>query len=158
MRWKRSKKTIRMWSRNASAKHLELPNNASPIVLSNRDFILASTKESITLPDDVAGLICTLSHVSRFGLTATAGSLLIRPGYGTSVPKPLTLEIASLNPSPLEFPIGIPICHLAFVRLSHAVGSQSKSIYENHDIPCPPMLYEDMIGKIGELKYDGGPL
>lgn len=154
LRWKRSDKPIRMWSKNASKDHLEEIDNASSVVLFTGDFMLASTKEKIALPDDVGGIICTLSHIARFGLTATAGSLLIKPGYGAGLPKALTLEMSSLNPSPLEFPAGMPICHLAFFQLKQATVAQSKSVYSGQHDPCPPMLYEDMAAKIEELKND----
>ena len=153
-RWKRAEKPILMWSKDASLGHLEDITNSTRILISQGDFILASTKESITLPDNIAGLICTLSHVARFGLTATAGSLLVRPGFGHDKATSLTLELASLNPSPLEFPIGLPICHLAFLRLSQPIVTGVKSVYENFGVPCPPMLYEDLSETIEKL--DGG--
>lgn len=157
MRWKRSEVPIQVCSKNAWNAHLDSLNETSPLILRQGDLVLASTEERIALPYNLAGFVFMLSHAARFGLTATAGSLLVRPGYGIDLPQPLTLELASLNPSPLEISAGTPVCHLAFVRLSKAATPSVKSIYEEYNAPCPPLLYEDMANAIGALTHSGIP-
>ena len=152
MRWKRSEEPIKMWSQNASQKHLEPIESAPTIILRSGDLVLASTMEAITIPNDLMGILCGLSHVARFGLTVTGGSMFIRPGFGVSEPKTLTLELASFNPAPLELEAGMPICHLAFMRLTSFMRESGKSIYENIHAPCPPLLYEDMATVIASFE------
>jgi dCTP deaminase len=151
LRWKKSEIPIKLWSHNAAEAHLEATNHDSSTILYPGDLILAPTLESISLPNDIAGVVCTLSHVARFGLTATSGSLLVRPGYGSEQSHALTLELASSNPSPLELCAGMPICHLAFLRLTNTATQTSQSVYEQYAAPCPPMLFEDMLHLIGPL-------
>lgn len=151
IRWKRSQEPIRVWSRDALRGYLDAPEQTPSIILQPGDFVLGSTMENIQLPDDLAGIVCTLSHLARFGVSTTAGSLLVRPRFGADAPKALTLELHSANPSPLELTRGMPVCHLAFIRTSSSSTEASRSVYERNSVPSPPMLYQDMAGVIAAL-------
>jgi dCTP deaminase len=154
MRWKRLKHPIDLWSKDAARSHIKSLNKGQSIIVSQGDFVLASTKERIQLPDDILALICPLSHIARFGLSATSDSLLISPGYGARSPKPLTLELTSLNPSPLKLHSGLPICHLIFIRVNKLAKTfKKKHLYEECDAPCPPLLYEDMFETIFKIEH-----
>lgn len=150
-RWQKDEEPIRMWSEEAAKRNLGQTEQSPAIVLRQGDFVLGSSLERISVSASLAAIVCTLSHIARFGLSATSGSLLVRPGFGIGSPAALTFELTSVNPSPLEICEGTPICHLGFIRLSGQATCDSKSLYETIAAPSPPMLYEDFADVIGSL-------
>jgi dCTP deaminase len=114
-------------------------------MLSQAGFCLASTAETLSLPPHLVGLVAPLSHVSRWGLCVGLGSFVVSPGFGTATPTSLTLEIASHNPSPIKLAAGVPICHLAFMRVTAIREPRplDRSIYEGRESPSGPLLAEE---------------
>lgn len=117
------------------------------LVVNPSTLVLGGTLERISLPDDLLGIISTLSHLARFGLSANLNSFLVNPGFGQNRSTALTLEILSFNPSPLRLSAGMPICHLSFVRVSSSKNygrAQYPSIYEGRAAPSAPLFYEEL--------------
>ena len=148
-RWRSSSDPIRIWSPAASSGRLEPVEESASCVLRPGDLVLGCTAEKIAIPNDVCAFICTLSQISRFGVSTTGGSLLIRPGFGRPDPMELTLELSSSNPSPIELTAGMPLCHLVFLDLSGLASKGRESFYDNG--PAAPTLYEEMSEIIGRL-------
>jgi len=129
-------------------------------VLSNMEFCLAATIEQLSLPPHLVGIVSPLSHVTRWGLSVGLGSFIVSPKFGATTPTSLTLELAAHNPSPLKLRAGLPICHLAFVRVTPATDSYplDRSIYEGSEAPVGPLLVEEwnIIHEEGRKKDGNG--
>lgn len=143
-RWLASETPIEMWSADAAGESLDEPFAADRITLQPGEFVLSTTLERVGLMHTLAGSISPLSHVARFGLSATLGADLISPGFGSGAPAPLTLELFNHNPRPLILVTGMPIAHLRLVRLrSEAPRQDRRSIYDGADPVVAPKLYEE---------------
>ena len=57
---------------------------------------LGISREEISLPANVLGIINTRSTYARVGLEMARSSLIIAPGFGIPVPTPLVFEITTL--------------------------------------------------------------
>jgi dCTP deaminase len=114
-------------------------------VLSNAEFCLAATIEQLSLPPNLVGIVAPLSHISRWGLSVNLGSMIVSPKFGATTPTCLTLELASHNPSPLKLKAGLPICHLAFIKVTSSDKPRplDRSIYEGRETPSSPCLSEE---------------
>ena len=88
-------------------------------VIGPGEFLLAHSMEALALPPDLAGEISPLSHVARFGLGIHLGANWINPGFGSSRPTQLALELVNNNSTALILQTGMPIAHL---RLSQSRG------------------------------------
>lgn len=145
-RWKKQEQSILLWSADAAAKHLEPVTNSNCFEIQSLAFALTETIERICLPDDILGVLSTLSHLARFGLSVHMNSFFVNPGFGRNRPTAIALELFSANPSPILVVSGTPACHLAFVRTSGRAklkGSLMKSIYDGADALASPRLYEE---------------
>ncbi len=145
----------RMWSPSDEPVDLAAPVDTagllSPIVtseeyvLSNTEFCLAATIERFSLPPHLMGIVAPLSHVTRFGLSVGLGSFIVSPRFGANAPTSLTLELVAHNPSPLRLRAGLPICHLALMKVTPASETHplDRSIYEGRESPSSPLLAEE---------------
>jgi dCTP deaminase len=95
-----------------------------PFILHPGEFVLGSTYETVSLPDDVAARVEGKSSLGRLGLLthATAGS--VDPGFSGHV----TLELANVATLPIRLYPGMKIGQFCFFRLSspsqHPYGSE----------------------------------
>jgi dCTP deaminase len=73
-------------------------------ILHPGEFVLASTYEVITLPDDIAGRLEGKSSLGRLGLLTHSTAGFIDPGFSGHI----TLELSNVAnlPSPAEHPYG----------------------------------------------------
>ena len=94
-----------------------------PFVLHPGEFVLASTFEVITLPDDVAARLEGKSSLGRLGLLTHSTAGFIDPGFSGHV----TLELSNVATLPITLWPGMKIGQLCFFRLSspaeHPYGS-----------------------------------
>jgi len=56
---------------------------------------LAFSRQKITLPDNVIGLLHTRSSLSRLGLDFFGSSIYVSPGFGAERPTPIVFEITA---------------------------------------------------------------
>ncbi|WP_375001624.1 dCTP deaminase [Aeromicrobium sp. CTD01-1L150] len=93
-------------------------------VLHPGEFVLGSTYETVTLPDDVAARLEGKSSLGRLGLLTHSTAGFIDPGFSGHV----TLELANVATLPIKLYPGMKIGQLCFFRLSspadHPYGSQ----------------------------------
>ena len=93
-------------------------------VLHPGEFVLASTYEVVTLPDDVAARLEGKSSLGRLGLITHSTAGFIDPGFSGHV----TLELANVATLPIKLWPGMKIGQLCFFRLSsaaeHPYGSE----------------------------------
>jgi dCTP deaminase len=85
-------------------------------VLHPGEFVLASTFEVVTLPDDVAARLEGKSSLGRLGLLTHSTAGFIDPGFSGHV----TLELSNVATLPIKLHPGMKIGQLCFFRLSSA--------------------------------------
>ena len=89
---------------------------AEGFVLHPGEFVLASTLETVTLPDDLAARVEGKSSLGRLGLLTHATAGFVDPGFSGHV----TLELSNVATLPIMLWPGMKIGQLAFFRLSSA--------------------------------------
>jgi len=85
-------------------------------ILHPGEFVLASTFEQITLPNDVAARLEGKSSLGRLGLLTHSTAGFIDPGFSGHV----TLELSNMATLPIRLWPGMKIGQLCFFRLSSA--------------------------------------
>jgi dCTP deaminase len=100
------------------------PEGDEPFILHPGEFVLASTYEVVTLPDDVAGRLEGKSSLGRLGLLTHSTAGFIDPGFSGHV----TLELSNVATLPIKLWPGMKIGQLCLFRLSsaaeHPYGSE----------------------------------
>ena len=107
-------------------------------VLHPGEFVLASTFEVITLPDDVAGRLEGKSSLGRLGVLTHSTAGFIDPGFSGHI----TLELSNVANLPVTLHPGMKIGQLCLFRLSspaeHPYGSAKYgSRYQGQRGPTP---------------------
>ncbi len=87
---------------------------AEAFVLHPGEFVLASTFEVVSLPDDVAARLEGKSSLGRLGLLTHSTAGFIDPGFSGHV----TLELSNVATLPIMLWPGMKIGQLCFFRLS----------------------------------------
>jgi len=90
------------------------PEGEEPFVLHPGEFVLGSTYEVVTLPDDVAGRLEGKSSLGRLGLLTHSTAGFIDPGFSGHV----TLELSNVATLPIMLFPGMKIGQLCLFRLS----------------------------------------
>lgn len=85
-----------------------------PFILHPGEFVLASTYEVITLPDDLAGRLEGKSSLGRLGLLTHSTAGWIDPGFSGHV----TLELSNVATLPIKLWPGMKIGQLCLFRTS----------------------------------------
>lgn len=85
-------------------------------VLHPGEFVLGSTYEQVTLPDDIAARLEGKSSLGRLGLLTHSTAGFIDPGFTGHV----TLELSNMATLPIKLWPGMKIGQLCFFRLSSA--------------------------------------
>jgi dCTP deaminase len=92
-------------------------------ILHPGEFALASTYETVTLPDDVAARLEGKSSLGRLGLLTHSTAGFIDPGFSGHI----TLELSNVATLPIKLWPGMKIGQLCFFQLSspaeHPYGS-----------------------------------
>ncbi len=88
--------------------------NDEAFVLHPGEFVLGSTYELVTLPDDVAARLEGKSSLGRLGLMTHSTAGFIDPGFSGHV----TLELANVATLPIKLYPGMKIGQLCYFRLS----------------------------------------
>ncbi|GAA2263641.1 MULTISPECIES: dCTP deaminase [Kitasatospora] len=114
------------------------PEGDDAFILHPGEFVLASTYEVITLPDDVASRLEGKSSLGRLGLLTHSTAGFIDPGFSGHV----TLELSNVATLPIKLYPGMKIGQLCLFRLSspseHPYGSERYgSRYQGQRGPTP---------------------
>ena len=78
-------------------------------------FALATTIESVKLPNDIAAFVQGRSSIGRIALT-TQNAGFVDPGFFGHI----TLELINENPNPIILRPGYPVAQLVFIRTTPA--------------------------------------
>ncbi len=99
-----------------------------PFILTEHDFVIATTKERLTLPDDIVGHLHGKSSLARLGVVVHSTAARFDPGWdGCPV-----LEFGTfLKGKKLVIYEGSPICAFSFEKLSAPVERSYKNSPNN---------------------------
>jgi dCTP deaminase len=119
------------------------PDGEEPFILHPGEFVLASTYEVITLPDDLASRLEGKSSLGRLGLLTHSTAGFIDPGFSGHV----TLELSNVATLPIKLWPGMKIGQLCVFRLSspaeHPYGSDKYgSRYQGQRGPTPSRSFK----------------
>ena len=114
------------------------PEGDEPFILHPGEFVLGSTYEVVSLPDDVAARVEGKSSLGRLGLLTHSTAGFIDPGFSGHV----TLELSNVANLPIKLWPGMKIGQLCIFRLSspaeHPYGSAVYgSRYQGQRGPTP---------------------
>jgi dCTP deaminase len=120
------------------------PKGDDPFVLHPGEFVLGSTLEVVTLPNDLAGRLEGKSSLGRLGLLTHATAGFIDPGFTGHI----TLEFSNAANLPVTLWPGMKIGQLCVFRLStpaeHPYGSAIYgSRYQGQRGPTPSRSWQN---------------
>lgn len=123
---------------------VEKDGDDDPFVLHPGEFVLASTFELFTLPDDLAGRLEGKSSLGRLGLLTHSTAGFIDPGFSGHI----TLELSNVANLPITLWPGMKIGQLCLFRLSspaqYPYGSERYgSRYQGQRGPTPSRAFKN---------------
>lgn len=97
-----------------------------PFILHPGEFVLGSTYELVTLPDDIAARLEGKSSLGRLGLLTHSTAGFVDPGFSGHV----TLELSNVATLPIKLWPGMKIGQICYFRLSSpAENPYGSSLY-----------------------------
>ena len=135
------------------------PEGDEPFILHPGEFVLGSTYEVVTLPDDIAARVEGKSSLGRLGLLTHATAGFVDPGFSGHV----TLELANVATLPIKLYPGMKIGQFCFFRLSspseHPYGSEKYgSRYQGQRGPTPSRSFQNFHRTRSDLGGAGQPV
>jgi dCTP deaminase len=117
-----------------------------PFIMQPGDFALASTIESLELPDDLLGRLEGRSSIARLGITVHSTAAVFEPGWtGTA-----TMELSNLGRMAVALYPGMRICAFSFETVSSPVmtpyRSKRNAKYAGQITPRASLLSEENRG------------
>ena len=112
------------------------------MVIHPREFVLGSTREIITLPPDLIGLLEGRSSLGRIGLIIHATASFVQPGFSGY----LTFEMSNISNLPIKLYAGMRVAQIAFLQMSTPVAmdySKHDSKYQDQEPPTPSKIWKD---------------
>ena len=89
----------------------------NPLILHPSEFILGSTMEHLTLPNNIAARIEGKSSLGRLGLLIHSTAGYVDPGWSGN----LTLELSNVSKLPIALYPGMKIGQISFTRMTSEV-------------------------------------
>ena len=122
---------------------VETPGD-EPFILHPGEFVLASTYEVVTLPDDVSARLEGKSSIGRLGLLTHSTAGFIDAGFSGHV----TLELSNVATLPIKLWPGMKIGQLCFFQLTSPAeqpygSGASGSRYQGQRGPTPSKSYQN---------------
>jgi len=119
-----------------------------PFLLQPGEFVLVSTLEDITLPDDIVGRLEGKSSLGRIGLLVNSTAGYVDPGWRGR----LTMELSNVAKVPITLYSGMKIGQISFLRLTTAAerlyGDKSLgSRYQGQTETTASRFYQDFENK-----------
>lgn len=116
--------------------------DGEPFVLHPGEFVLASTYEVLSLPDDIAARLEGKSSLGRLGLLTHSTAGWIDPGFSGHV----TLELSNMATLPIKLWPGMKIGQMCLFRLTSAAeypygSAVYGSRYQDQRGPTPSRSY-----------------
>src|SRR5215217_5629106 len=113
-----------------------------PFILHPGEFVLGSTLERVTLPDDLVARLEGKSSLGRLGLLIHSTAGFIDSGFSGN----LTLELSNVANLPITIYHGMPIGQISFMRMDGPVerpygSGEAGSKYQGQAEPTPSRFY-----------------
>jgi len=110
------------------------------------EFVLVSTLESITLPDDIVGRLEGKSSLGRIGLLIHSTAGYVDPGWQGH----LTIELSNVAKLPITLYYKMKIGQISFLRLTTPAdrlygAAELGSKYQGQTEPTASKYYEDIV-------------
>jgi dCTP deaminase len=110
------------------------------------EFVLVSTLESITLPDDIVGRLEGKSSLGRIGLLIHSTAGYVDPGWQGH----LTIELSNVAKLPITLYYKMKIGQISFLRLTSPAdrlygAAELGSKYQGQTEPTASKYYEDIV-------------
>jgi dCTP deaminase len=127
----------------AELTRLVEPDGNEPFILHPGEFVLGSTYEVVSLPDDVSARLEGKSSLGRLGLLTHSTAGFIDAGFSGHV----TLELSNVATLPIKLWPGMKIGQLCFFRLTspaeapYGSGAQG-SRYQGQRGPTPSRSFQ----------------
>ena len=123
---------------------VEVSDEEQPFILHPGEFVLGSTLERITLPDDLVARLEGKSSLGRLGLLIHSTAGYVDPGWKGN----LTLELSNVANLPIALYHGMKIGQISFFKMSSAVdrpyGSpELGSKYQGQSEPTASAFHRD---------------
>jgi dCTP deaminase len=120
------------------------PDTDEPFILHPGEFVLGSTYEVVSLPDDVSARLEGKSSLGRLGLLTHSTAGFIDAGFSGHV----TLELSNVATLPIKLWPGMRIGQLCFFRLSSPAeapygAGASGSRYQGQRGPTPSRSFQN---------------
>ena len=123
-----------------------------PFIMQPGDFALASTIESLELPDDLLGRLEGRSSIARLGITVHSTAAVFEPGWvGTA-----TMELSNLGRMAVALYPGMRVCSFSFqtvstpVEVPYRLKRQAK--YAGQVMPRASLLPEENRSAAGSAR------
>src|SRR5262245_12439083 len=122
--------------------------DGDPFILHPGEFVLGSTLERVTLPDDLVARLEGKSSLGRLGLLIHSTAGFIDPGWDGHV----TLELSNVANLPITIYHGMKIGQLSFVQLTepaetpYGAGTLG-SKYQGQQGPTPSRYWQNFAGE-----------
>ena len=118
--------------------------DAEPFILHPGEFVLASTLERVTLPEDLVARLEGKSSLGRLGLLIHSTAGFIDPGWDGHV----TLELSNVANLPITIYYGMKIGQLSFVQMTEPAASPYGSAtvgskYQGQTGPTPSRYWKN---------------
>ena len=125
-----------------------------PFMMQPGDFALASTVESLELPDDLLGRLEGRSSIARLGITVHSTAAVFEPGWiGTA-----TMELSNLGRMPVALYPGMRICAFSFEEVSSPVSVPYRlkrgNKYAGQVTPRASLLAEENRTLVGAVRSE----
>src|SRR3989440_793749 len=113
-----------------------------PFILHPGEFVLGSTLEVVSLPDDLVARLEGKSSLGRLGLLIHSTAGFVDAGWSGH----LTLELSNVANLPIAIYPGMKIGQISFIRMTSPAdnpygSSQTRSKYQGQRGPTPSRFY-----------------
>lgn len=128
-------------------EEIQVSEDGAPFIMQPKDFVLAVTKESFTLPNDLMGRLDGRSSLGRLGLVVHSTAARFDPGWSGKA----LMELGNLGVMPVVLYSGMRICALTFETLSspsqNPYGSKTTHKYVSQEAPQASKINKEFEGK-----------
>lgn len=114
-----------------------------PFILHPGEFVLGSTLERVTIPDDLVARLEGKSSLGRLGLLIHSTAGYIDPGWDGMI----TLELSNVARLPITIYPGMPIGQISFLTLTTPVDAPYRGKYLGQEGPTASEYYRNFPGQ-----------
>jgi len=127
----------------AAEKDADVNTIDQEFILHPDDFVLATTKERVEIPDDIIAHVEGRSSLGRLAIVVHATAGIVDPGYEGQI----TLELSNLGTAPVALRPDMRISQLTFTELTSPAerpyGKERGSKYQGQDGPTASRIGDD---------------